>query len=147
MSESLGFPRSLSVVKGCETITAGKARSKIVPSVPKWAEKCVLTIFVQPRTVYFTGRFEIHACGPLNPLRCREGIMFRACLGFVFAFIFMAASGFSQTNSEKATQVPSMIQDPPKTKSLDSTLAADSAKAAAKDKRKSKAKAEKAAMK
>lgn len=73
--------------------------------------------------------------------------MFRACLGFAFAFIFMAASGFSQTNSEKASQVPSMAQEPPTTKSQDSTLAADSTKAAAKTKRKSKAKAEKAAKK
>jgi hypothetical protein len=73
--------------------------------------------------------------------------MFRACLGFAFAFIFMAASGFSQTNSEKASQVPSLAQDPPTTKSQDSALAADSTKAAAKEKRKSKAKAEKAAKK
>ncbi len=73
--------------------------------------------------------------------------MFRACLGFAFAFIFMAASGFSQTNSEKASQVPSMAQEPSTTKSQDSTLAADSTKAAAKEKRKSRAKAEKAAKK
>jgi hypothetical protein len=59
----------------------------------------------------------------------------------------MAASGFSQTNSEKASQVPSMVQEPPTTKSQDSALIADSTKAAAKEKRKSKAKAEKAAKK
>ena len=59
----------------------------------------------------------------------------------------MAASGFSQTNSEKASQVPSMVQDPPTTKSQDSALVADSTKAAAKENRKSKAKAEKAAKK
>lgn len=73
--------------------------------------------------------------------------MFRACLGFVFALIFMAASGFSQTNSEKASQVPSLAQEPPTTKSQDSTLAADSIKAASKEKRKSRAKAETAAKK
>jgi hypothetical protein len=73
--------------------------------------------------------------------------MFRACLGFAFAFILMVASGFSQTNSEKASQVPSMVQNPPTTKSQDSALIADSTKAAAKEKRKSKAKAEKAAKK
>lgn len=59
----------------------------------------------------------------------------------------MAASGFSQTNSEKASQVPSRVQAPPTTKSQDSAMVADSAKAAAKQERKSKAKAEKAAIK
>jgi hypothetical protein len=73
--------------------------------------------------------------------------MFRACLAFVFAFVFSAASGFSQTNSEKSALVPSMTPVPPLTKAQDSALAADSAKAATKNLRKSKAKAEKAAQK
>jgi hypothetical protein len=73
--------------------------------------------------------------------------MFRACLAFVFAFVLTAASGFSQTNSEKASEVPALAPKPPTTKSQDSTFAADSAKAAAKKKSKARAKADKAAAK
>lgn len=73
--------------------------------------------------------------------------MFRACLAFVLAVVFSATCGFSQTNSEKSSLVPSMTAVPPVTKAQDSTFAADSSKAAAKKLRKSKAKAEQAARK
>ncbi len=72
--------------------------------------------------------------------------MFRALLAFAFV-LTLAISGFSQTNSEKSSQVPGNTQTPPSSAKLvkDSTLAADSLKAG-KAKRKLKAKAKAAAV-
>lgn len=70
--------------------------------------------------------------------------MFRAFLAI--AFVLSATVGFSQTNSDKVSQMPGVSQAPPVSAKQvkDSTLAADSAKAQ-KARRKSKAKAKAAA--
>jgi hypothetical protein len=78
-------------------------------------------------------------CYRIRGVFCREGIMFRACSAFAFV-LTLATFGFSQTNSEKASQVPGVSQPLPSSPKAvkDSAVAADSLKAR-KARRKAKA--------